>query len=59
MKRVRPIFGLKKIINKASKLKTEGDEKPIPKYIRVPMLMRRIRGLKIGLKWFKESCLLF
>jgi hypothetical protein len=23
------------------------------------MIMRRVRGLKIGLKWFKESCLLF
>jgi hypothetical protein len=21
--------------------------------------LRRLRGLKIGLKWFKESCLLF
>jgi hypothetical protein len=59
IKRVRPVFGLKKIINKASKLRREDDEKAIPKYLRIPMIMRRVRGLKIGLKWFKESCLLF
>jgi hypothetical protein len=60
IKKVRPCFGLKKILNKASKLKSnEGDEKPLPKYIRIPTIMRRIRGLKIGVKWFKESCLLF
>jgi hypothetical protein len=57
---VRPVFGLKKILNKVSKLKTdEENEKPLPKYIRIPMILRKIRGLKIGLKWFKESCLLF
>jgi hypothetical protein len=60
IKRVRPVFGLKKILNKVSKLKTdEENEKPLPKYIRIPMILRKIRGLKIGLKWFKESCLLF
>jgi hypothetical protein len=60
IKRVRPVFGLKKILNKVSKLKTdEEDAKPIPKYIRIPMILRKIRGLKIGLQWFKESCLLF
>jgi hypothetical protein len=59
IKRVRPVFGLKRILNKASKLTTEEeDEKPRPKYIRIPMIMRSIRGLKIGLKWFKEGCLL-
>jgi hypothetical protein len=60
IKKVRPVFGLKKILNKASKLKSDEDEeKDRPKYIRIPTIMRRIRGLKIGLKWFKESCLLF
>jgi hypothetical protein len=60
IKKVRPIFGLKKILNKVSKLKSDDDnEKPIPKYIRIPMIMRKLRGLKIGIKWFKDSCLLF
>jgi hypothetical protein len=60
LKKVRPVFGLKKILNKASKLTTEEEkEKVKPKYIRIPTILRRIRGVKIGLKWFKESCLLF
>jgi hypothetical protein len=39
----------------------EGEKKKSkpPKYIRIPMIMRRVRGLKIGLKWFKQSCLRF
>jgi hypothetical protein len=60
IKQVRPVFGLKKILNKVSKLKSlDDDDKPIPKYIRIPIIMRKIRGLKIGIKWFKVSCLLF
>jgi hypothetical protein len=60
IKKVRPVFGLKKILNKVSKLKSADDEeKPVPKYIRIPIIMRKIRGLKIGIKWFKVSCLLF
>jgi hypothetical protein len=51
IKRVRPVFGLKKILNKASKLKSDAEEeKDRPKYIRIPTIMRRLRGLKIGLK---------
>jgi hypothetical protein len=50
LEKVRPIFGLKKILNKASKLKSEDDEDKSPKYIRVPIIMRRVRGLKIGIK---------
>jgi hypothetical protein len=51
IKQVRPVFGLKKILNKVSKLKSlDDDDKPIPKYIRIPIIMRKIRGLKIGIK---------
>jgi hypothetical protein len=65
LQRVRPVFGLKKILNKISKLaevdedEDEADKVPIPKYLRVPIIMRRVRGLKVGVKWFKQSCLLF
>jgi hypothetical protein len=64
IKKVRPVFGLKKILNKASKLTSDDEEeeekaKPKPKYVRIPIILRRLRGLKMGLKWFKESCLLF
>lgn len=60
IKRVRPVFGLKKILNKVSKMQTEAEEKIVkPKYIRIPMVMRKLRGMKIGIKWFKQSCLLF
>ena len=50
IKKVRPIFGLKKILNKASKLKSEDDEEKPPKYIRIPTIMRRVRGLRIGIR---------
>jgi len=59
---VRPVFGLKKILNKVSKLKSDKDDtegKKTPTHIRIPMIMRRIRGQKLGIKWFKDSCLLF
>jgi hypothetical protein len=62
MKRVRPVFGLKKILNKISKLAEDVDEDKdvfIPKYLRVPIIMRKVRGLKVGIKWFKQSCLVF
>ena len=59
IKRVRPIFGLKKILNKTSKLKSEDDDEKPPKYIRIPTIMRRVRWFKIGIRWFKDSCLLF
>jgi hypothetical protein len=60
IKKVRPVFGLKKILNKASKLITDEEEEKVkPKYVRIPTILRRIRGLKMGLKWYKESCLLF
>ena len=64
IKRARPVFGLKKILNKVSKLKPEPEEgedegKLPPKYLRIPIIVRRLRGQKIAIKWFKESCLLF
>jgi hypothetical protein len=61
IKRARPVFGLKKILNKVvGSLKSEDDdEEERPKYIRIPISIRKLRGLKVGIKWFKESCLLF
>jgi hypothetical protein len=53
MQQVRPVFGLKKILNKISKLAEDVDEDkdiPIPKYLRVPIIMRKVRGLKVGIK---------
>ena len=56
MKRVRPVFGLKKILNKLSKLAEgaevadEDKDTPIPKYLRIPIIMRKVRGLKTGIK---------
>jgi hypothetical protein len=57
--KVRPVFGLKRILNKASKLKTEDGEDNPPRYIRIPTILRKNRGLKIGVMWFKQSCFLF
>ena len=49
VKRARPAFGLKIILNKVSKLKTEDTEEDIPKYIRIPIPIRKLRGLKLGI----------
>jgi hypothetical protein len=51
IKKARPVFGLKIILNKVSKLKVDNDKGvPIPKYLRIPMPIRKLRGFKIAIK---------
>jgi hypothetical protein len=65
IKSIRPAFGLKIILNKITKLQETGGEPdaknatPLLKYIRIPIFMRTLRGLKLGICWFKESCLFY
>jgi len=59
IKKATPVFGLKKILNKVSKLQSEDDKIIPPKYLRIPIILRQMRALKIAVRWFKDSCLLF